>query len=129
MLVSFCYLILRQLLQVVALRVRSNDFKELEILVLRYELGILRRQRKCPALTTVDRFFLAAASRCLSRDRWRSFIITPAALLRWHRRLVAKRWTYSRVPAAHRCDEKFEIWCSGSRETILGGAINGLSVS
>jgi putative transposase len=95
-LVSFCYLVLRQLLQVVALRVRSNDFKELEILVLRHELGILRRQRKCPALTTVDRLFLAAASRCLSRDRWRSFIITPATLLRWHRRLVAKRWTYSR---------------------------------
>jgi hypothetical protein len=63
------------------LRVRSNDFKELEIVVLRHELGILRRQRQRPALTTVDRLFLAAASRCLSRDRWRSFMITPATLL------------------------------------------------
>jgi putative transposase len=45
---------------------RSNDFKELEIVVLRHELAILRRQRKRPALTTVDRLFLAAASRFLS---------------------------------------------------------------
>ena len=95
MLVSFCYLVLRRLLQLAALRVRSNDFKELEIVVLRHELAILRRQRKRPALTTVDRLFLAAASRFLSRERWRSFMITPATLLRWHRRLVARRWTYT----------------------------------
>ena len=63
MLVSFCYLVLRRLLQLAALRVRSNDFKELEIVVLRHELAILRRQRKRPVLTTVDRLFLAAASR------------------------------------------------------------------
>ena len=51
MLVSFCYLVLRRLLQFAALRVRSNDFKELEIIVLRHELAILRRQRKRPILT------------------------------------------------------------------------------
>jgi hypothetical protein len=93
-LVSFCYVVLRRLLQLAALRVRSTDFKELEIVVLRRELAILRRQRQRPALTTVDRLFLAAASRYLSRDRWRSFMITPGTLLRWHRRLVARRWTY-----------------------------------
>jgi putative transposase len=95
-LVSLCYLVLRRLLQLAALRARSNDFKELEIVVLRHELAILRRQRKRPVLTAVDRLFLAAASRCLARDRWRSFLITPATLLRWHRRLVAKRWTFTR---------------------------------
>jgi transposase InsO family protein len=94
-LVSFCYLVLRRLLQLAALRVRSNDFKELEIVVLRHELAILRRQRKRPILTAVDRLFLTAASRCLARERWRSFLITPATLLRWHRRLVAKRWTFT----------------------------------
>src|SRR5262245_2666448 len=47
------------------------------------------------ALTAVDRLFLAAVSRALPRGHWRSFIITPDTLLRWHRRLVAKRWTYS----------------------------------
>jgi hypothetical protein len=95
-LVSFCYLVLRRLLQLAALRVRSNDFKELEIVVLRHELAILRRQRKRPVLTTVDRLCLAAASRFLARERWRSFMITPATLLRWHRRLVAKRRTFTR---------------------------------
>jgi hypothetical protein len=53
-LVSFCYVLLRRLLQLAALRVRSNDFKELEIVVLLHELAILRRQRQRPALTTVS---------------------------------------------------------------------------
>ena len=83
----------RRLLQLAALRLRSNDFKELEIVVLRHELAILRRQRKRPTLTTVDRLFLAAASRSLSRERWRSLLITPATLRRWHRRFMARRWT------------------------------------
>ena len=66
-----------------ALRVRSNDFKELEIVVLRHELAVLRRARTRPVWTTVDRLFLAAASRrFLARERWRSFMITPATLLR-----------------------------------------------
>ena len=47
-------------------------------------------------MTTMDRLFLAAASQVLPRPRWRSFMITPTTLLRWHRRLVAKRWTYPR---------------------------------
>src|SRR5262245_20249577 len=46
--------------------------------------------------TAVDRMFLAAASRLLPRAQWRSFIVTPATLLRWHRRLVAKRWSHAR---------------------------------
>jgi putative transposase len=94
-LVSFCYLLLRRLLQLAALRVRSNDFKELEIDALRHELAIFRRARKRPVLTTVDRLFLAAASRFLVREHWRSFMITPATLIRWHRRLAAKRWTFT----------------------------------
>jgi putative transposase len=95
---SLCYVVLRRVLQVVALRVCSNDFKELEIVVLRHELAILRRRTRRPPLTWTDRLFLAAASRFLPRARWRSFIITPATLLAWHRRLVAKRWTYARPP-------------------------------
>jgi hypothetical protein len=91
--VSFCYLVLWRLLQLVALRVRSNEWKELEIVVLRHELAILRRQTRRPAMAVRDRLFLAAASRLLPRARWPSFIVTPATLLRWHRRLVAKRWT------------------------------------
>jgi len=80
----------------VLLRPRSEDFKELEIVVLRHELSVLRRQARRPQLTATDRVFLAAASRLLPRSSWRSFLVTPATLLRWHRRLVARRWTYSR---------------------------------
>jgi hypothetical protein len=95
-LLSLCYIVLRGVLLLTTLRCRSKNFKELEILVLRHELAVLRRQTRRPAITTVDRLFLAAASRLLPRERWRSFIISPATLLRWHRRLVAKRWTYPR---------------------------------
>jgi putative transposase len=95
-LLSVCYLVLRGVLRLTVLRCRSNDFKELEIVVLRHELAILRHQTTRPTITTVDRLLLAAASRLLPRERWRSFMITPATLLRWHRRLVAKRWTDAR---------------------------------
>ena len=95
MFVSLCYVMLRWLLQLVALRVRSHEWKELEIVVLRHELAILRRQTRRPPITALDRLVLAAASRLLPRARWPSFIVTPATLLRWHRRLVAKRWSYA----------------------------------
>jgi putative transposase len=95
-LVSFCYVLLRWLLEFVALRARSSEFKDLEIVILRHELAILRRTRRRPPTTAVDRLFLAAASRLLPRAHWRSFIVTPATLLRWHRCLVRKRWTYAR---------------------------------
>jgi transposase InsO family protein len=91
---SLCYLVFRCVLQLVSLRPRSEDFKELEIVVLRHELSVLRRQTSRPQLTTTDRVFLAAASQLLPRSSWRSFLVTPATLLRWHRRLVARRWTY-----------------------------------
>ena len=96
MLVSFSYVLLRWLLALIAVRVRSSELKDLEIAVLRHELAILRRKTRRPAIRVVDRLFLSAASRLLPRGRWRSFIVTPATLLRWHRRLVAKRWTFAR---------------------------------
>ncbi len=96
MLVSLCYRLLRWLFEFAALRARSKEFRELEIIVLRHELAILRRTTRRPAFTAVDRVFLAAASRVLPRVRWPSFIVTPATLLRWHRRMIAKRWTYAR---------------------------------
>jgi putative transposase len=87
-------LALRCLLQLVVLRPRSKQFKELEIIVLRHELSVLRRQAGRPRLTATDRFFLTAASRLLPKTSWPSFFVTPTTLLRWHRRLVARRWTY-----------------------------------
>jgi hypothetical protein len=57
----------------------AQTTSKLEIVVLRHELAILRRRTRRPAMKTVDRLFLAAASRLLPKERWRSFIITPAA--------------------------------------------------
>lgn len=94
MFVRLCYVMVWRVFQLAGLRLRSHEWKELEIVVLRHELAILRRRSRRPTITAVDRTFLAAASRLLSRSRWPSFIVTPATLLRWHRRMVAKRWTY-----------------------------------
>jgi putative transposase len=86
---------LRCLLQLVLLRPRSESSKELEIVVLRHQLSVLRRQVDRPQLQPSDRILLAAASRLLLRSRWSSFVVSPTTLLRWHRRLVARRWIYS----------------------------------
>ena len=67
MVVSLVYLLFRRALAVAALRLRSNEFKELEIAVLRHELAVLRRQVVRPRLEETDRVFLAAASRLLKR--------------------------------------------------------------
>jgi putative transposase len=96
---SFAYWSLRRLLELVVLRIRSEREKEIETLLLRHQLRVLERQVSRPALTPADRALLAAFSRVLSRRVWkRSLFVTPATALRWHRELVARRWTYS-----HRC--------------------------
>jgi putative transposase len=76
------------------LRERGDRAKELEILVLRHELSILRRQTSRPKFETHDRLLLAAFSRMLPRRSWSAFSVRPETLLHWHRRLVARRWTY-----------------------------------
>jgi putative transposase len=80
------------------LRARSERTKDVEILVLRHQLAILRRQVRRPALRPSDRAFLAAASRVLPRASWRSILVTPETLLGWHRRMVARKWTKPRRP-------------------------------
>jgi putative transposase len=90
---SFLYWSLRRLLELVVLRLRS-DRKEVEILLLRHQLRVLEQQVARPVLSPADRALLAAFSRVLPRRAWRSFVVTPATLLRWHRELVARRWTY-----------------------------------
>ena len=98
MLLSVVYVALQRILQLGSLLFRSADSKELEIVVLRHELAILRRQVHRPTFRPADRWFLAAASRLLPRVKWSMFLVTPATLLRWHRWMVAKRWTYARRP-------------------------------
>src|SRR5664280_899935 len=75
---------------------RDDGSKDLEILVLRHQLRVLQRTAGRPKLRVIDRILLAAASRVIPRDRWVAFLVTPATLLRWHRELVRRKWTYRR---------------------------------
>ena len=77
-----CYVVVQRVLQLVCLRFRSTASKELEIVVLRHELAVLRRQVRRPAFRSADRLFLAAASRMLPRGNWSSFLVTPATVVR-----------------------------------------------
>ena len=95
MVVSLLYLLFRRALAVAGLRLRSREFKELEIVVLRHELAVLRRQVSRPRLDERDRVFLAAASRLLRGKSQHSFFVRPDTLLGWHRQLVRRRWTYA----------------------------------
>ena len=98
MLLSVLSVALQRILQLVSLLFRSADSKELEIVVLRHPVAILRRHVRRPAFRTADRWFLAAAGQLLPRVNWPVFLVTPATLLRWHRWMVAKHWTYARRP-------------------------------
>lgn len=64
--------------------------------MLRHQVSVLRRQVARPDVGPADRIMLAALSRLLPRSRWPTFFITPATLLRWHRDLIIRRWTYPR---------------------------------
>src|SRR4051812_26396070 len=91
---SLVYLLLRQVLQMLTQLARDGGAKDVELLVLRHQIAVLRRQVHRPALEPADRVLLAALSRLLPRARWSAFFVTPATLLRWHRQLLARHWTY-----------------------------------
>jgi transposase InsO family protein len=80
------------------LSLRSERSKEVELLALRHEVEVLRRQVGRCAYQPADRALLAVLSRLLPHSSWATFGVTPATLLSWHRRLVARRWTYPHRP-------------------------------
>jgi transposase InsO family protein len=72
----------------------TPDADAVEIAVLRHQLAVLRRQVPRPRYTPADRMLLAALAKLLPRERWAAFLVTPSTLLRWHRELITRRWTY-----------------------------------
>jgi putative transposase len=89
---------------------RPQDEKDIELLVLRHEVKVLQRQVKRPRLHRPDRLLLAAASRAMPRGLWSSFVVRPETLLRWHRELVRRKWTYKRRNHPGRPPIEPEVW-------------------
>ena len=96
MALRLAYLMLARVLSWLALLAHTDATKDVEILVLRHEVAVLRRHNPRPRLSWVDRALLSALSRLLPVDLRRLRLVSPRTLLRWHAQLVARRWTYPR---------------------------------
>ena len=92
------YLVFRQVLGLVLLLGRSASSKDIELLVLRHEVAVLRRTNPRPRLDWADRAVFAALIRRLSTKLRGHRLVTPGTVLRWHRQLVRRRWTYPNRP-------------------------------
>jgi putative transposase len=97
MLFSLAYVAFVSLLRLLILSGRSAQHKDVELLVLRHQLDVLRRQVERPKLRSSDRALLAAMGPLLPPQHRQGLLVTPQTLLRWHRQLVRRRWTYGRA--------------------------------
>ena len=116
------YLIFSRLLSWLTLLGRASSSKDIELLVLRHEVAVLRRTNPRPRLDWADRALFAALIRRLPAALRGHRLVTPATVLRWHRRLVTKKWTYPnrcRSPTPRRHDRRADR-TAGPREPDLG---------
>ncbi|MDQ4133553.1 MAG: integrase, partial [Actinomycetota bacterium] len=95
MALSFLYWLTLRLTDMLRLRRLANVDKDIEIIVLRHQLDVLRRQVGRARFEPCDRALLSLLSRLLPRRRWSAFMVTPTTVLRWHRDAVRRRWTYA----------------------------------
>jgi transposase InsO family protein len=95
---SFLYIAFVRILQLFRLRRVDGTDLAIEVVILRHEVAVLRRQVRRPAVRPADRALLSGFSRLLSRSREARFFVQPETLLRWHRDLVRRRWTYPQPP-------------------------------
>jgi putative transposase len=94
--VSLVYVLMCRLLDCLVVLVRREVSKDAELLVLRHENAVLRRQIRRVRYEPADRLWLAALGRRIPRGRWAQvFSVTPATVLAWHRRAVSRRWDYT----------------------------------
>jgi hypothetical protein len=88
------YLLFCQVMRWLVLLARSSAAKDAELLVLRHEVAVLRRQVARPRVNWADRAVQAGLALLVPRPAWRGLFVQPGTLLRWHRDLVRRRWTY-----------------------------------
>lgn len=94
MALSFLYRLVRGVVELLSVHRMDVVAKDAEILVLRHQVAVLRRQVARPRFSWSDRAFIAALARVVAKERWAAFLVTPETILRWHRALVRRRWTY-----------------------------------
>jgi hypothetical protein len=100
--IRLLYLMFARICAWLVLLGRSTTSKDIELLVLRHEVAVLRRTHPRPRLDWADRAVLAVLIRLLPRSLRTHRLVTPGTVLRWHRRLVARKWTYRTGRAARR---------------------------
>jgi hypothetical protein len=122
MLFAVAFLLLRRLVGLAGGSAEDRH-SDIEVLVLRHQLAVLRRRAGRPRLRRRDRLFMAALSRVLPRPRWSSFLVSPQTLLRWHRELVRRKWTYPHraTGGGRRSQAMCEISSFGWARRIPGG--------
>jgi hypothetical protein len=126
---TLLYLILRQVLGLILLLGRSSSAKDVELLVLRHEVSVLRRVNPRPRLDWADRAVFAALTRWLPKDLHCHRLVTPGTILRWHRQLVTRRWTYPNRPGRPPIDDVVASLVERMRGRTRAGAIGGSRAS
>src|SRR3954463_5710002 len=117
-------MVLRQLLSLIGLGA-TPDAKGVGTGAPRHQLSVLRRQVARPRYAPPDRIILAALAKLLPRDRWPIFLVTPSTLLRWHRELIRRRWTYPTTSRIRRAldPEVVDLVLRLARENPRGGCL------
>jgi len=95
---SLVYAVVGHLLALIVIRGRGEASKDVELVLLRHEVAVLRRQTPRPRLAPADRLIMAAFARHLPGALRQFRIVSPGTLLRWHRELLARKWTYPHKP-------------------------------
>ena len=110
MVLSFLYLAFVRMVQLVRLSCRAQDDLAIEVVMLCHEVAVLRHQVDRPALRPPGRTLLAGLSRLLPQARRGGFFVQPATLLRWHRDLIRRRWTYPHRRSGRPSGPRRNLW-------------------